>query len=170
MWFGPNAVNLISNFEVLYFVQSIDHFPVCLHLHEVNSDKCAVYDTDINASDAPPRLKWKSSLVHDYQLIMSTDLTVEVINLDVDQMNRNLTNAILTTADTLNITDIDKIKHNFKHPWYDSECKKIKRDLRKTLRKCKKLNFTEENTDTYNSLKNYYKHIITLKKNQFSLN
>ena len=165
VWFSPSAIDLISNFEVLYFVQSSDHFPVCVRLHDVNSNECGAYDADINASDAPPRLKWKASLASDFQLIMSTDLAVEDITLDVDQMNETLTKSIVKTADTLHMTELNKIKQNFNHPWYDSECEKIKRDLRKTLRKCKKLNFNNEITDSYNSLKCYYKFTIGLKKN-----
>ena len=103
---------------------------------------------------------WDENLATAFSNAMLWRREIGNIHGDVNSLNNNLIGTILTVTSDLGIrknVSYDN-KRNSK-PWFDAECKSLKKTIKNKLKDCKTTNFSNESKNEYSSLRNQFKNL-----------
>lgn len=152
---------IINSLTVLNLVSMSDHFPVLLNIN---------FDNKINDQASIPsnfkQLRWKESASSEYKQTMRTSRNVGKFS-NINENYLNIVNSITHAANTLGMVHkyvgLTRTKNK---PWFDADCLAAKRNLKSTLKLCRKNNFSQPLATQYSSLKKIYRSTLNRKKKE----
>lgn len=164
VWCGNHCLSLINNFQVMEHPTASDHSPVLLTL-AMGANRTAVVPT---ASALRQRLRWNCSLAQGY--VESMRYSSDVAGWgSIEDMHMNLCSAIKENAGRLGMLKTLKSRSDNlnRKPWYDNECLVARRELRLSLRECRRQKFSAFFRTQYVESRKRYKKMLLYKKNTY---
>lgn len=162
-WADLSAAHLIKDSATLDVSLDSDHIPYTITLWE-NS---AMEEQKVQSREVESKLIWKPHLSHKYSNIVEIKLSDWNLEADVN----NFINIIKKTAEELDMKkNIFQNKKNIKEkrPWYNEECKELKKEVKIMYNRAKRDGFEEDCTLQYVETKKKYRKFIKLKKDEYS--
>ncbi|CAG5073425.1 Similar to X-element\ORF2: Probable RNA-directed DNA polymerase from transposon X-element (Drosophila melanogaster) [Cotesia congregata] len=138
------AFEQIVNLEVLQYENDSDHFPLLLQTYLSNTFK---RDISSDNYDEPGRViyTWQQDKKEDFKLHMrnSHRICVDFSAMSTTDLSHNLQEVMKSTANLIGLTREIKSKRYKKktQPWYDTDCKIVKNNLKLLFKQFKNNNF-----------------------------
>ena len=168
IWASFYCAEFIRDMEILTHMHASDHFPLYL--------KLSICNPDLNRNLSPSilqsvRYKWTPEKSPSYRDHLQSNVPSWEGESNVDTLNDNLYQAIVNSATDSDmqfpVKQNDEIYTLHDKPWYDAECKTLKRELNTLIRRCKKRDFPSDMTKIYTEKRNAYNKIEKLKQKQY---
>ena len=158
------VINYTKDVAIQYITLESVHFSACLQLSFTHGR-----DNDIIESEKflLTKLDWNLDRAVLFTLTIQNNPAVADIYNDIETLNNTLLCTFPITAIALGLVAKNTEKVYKKNPWYDKECRNLKRNLNKTLRLSSNNNFPDDITQEFFSLKKITK---TLKTKKLELN
>lgn len=176
---GKSTIDLVwANFVAINLVEELRIVPVSISDHAVSG--LFIKKTNWSGNEAArtssidvthQKIKWDLAELERYQIELNKSTNIYFNSENVDELNCNLIQAIKTAADSCGM--IHRVKFNHQNPlretrpWYNQECRKLKKLLRKSLQSCKKTHFQQnEQVRIYTKAKKEYRNLLSKQKRE----
>lgn len=168
VWTNFIGAGIIEVLVVLPRVTFSDHFPLLMTLIG-GCDREICWETP-RCTDT--KLKWCNDLSLEYSMEMqwSPWVGVDFSGESPDQLYSRICLAISDTASRLGLIVGPKgpRKSNYKEPWFDNECRILKKNALKKLKICRKANFERRAESDYDEALQAYKKTDREKARSYS--
>jgi exonuclease III len=161
-WVNERALTNTTNFQVHYSSYVSDHFPCVLELMVPKKPKTS----QTKRSQQVDKIKWDRDKASNY----TTTLRQSIESSQSKTTLFELLQAITTTAKNLGMQKTVKLSNSNQvpeNPWFNNECRNLKKELRGMAWKMKKENSNAHIATQYKELRKNYLVLIKNSKQQY---
>ena len=153
-------LNTVKDFKVLDIPTLSDHLPISLSII------CTIKYIGNNNHNRN-YVKWNK--IHKQKYVSAlVPLSLDINSSSIDIADYNLKYNIKTAADKAGMKKRTfTVSRTYKTPWFDKECQRLKRNIKKCIRKAKKSNFNEIDKSLILQSKSNYKKTISKKRSLY---
>ena len=170
--------NNIYAFRIGDYTAYSDHRP--LHIKIAFTKKFTAVKTTYIFDKFPDRFKWNDEQIQHYQTSLNAEYPTSVFDSIINdnyshdeqgsiKCNHEFTQALLY-ASQMSMNKIRSRDPKYKNKWFNSECARAKKQVKKLARKMTKDGDLQEIRDEYFETKKAYRHLLDLKKRNFRSN
>jgi exonuclease III len=163
VWANTHGIFHIVDMEVCDFIVSSDHFPVAVHTNLILDRQ----SLPRGGRSENTRLKWSRDKEVLYRATLDSYPDLHTIDFEAESnhLYYEFVKAIYEVSTNLNmLKSNNEIYYPKNKPWFDLECNRSKRDVRRLYRKAKKKNFDQESVKMFLLEKKNYKCTLRTKK------
>lgn len=156
-------VDYIVDSGILDLGELSEHFPYYV---DMELDNCLIVRS--RHRDKTTKLIWQPALLAFYNRGLRAQFEgISLTESSINELQAQITNSIMTTAVGLGLvrTFDNGQKYRNNKPWFDTRCISLKREMRSSLKICRRNGFNGEETERYlNAKKEYKSYIVTAKE------
>lgn len=170
VWVNIEDVDKIIDLEITYNSTLSDHFPVLVTLLM----KKQIKKEQINQNISPQKkLVWHENRKTEFAeaMLWSPNVANCTREINISDMYENLVETIKNIAEKCGLIKLRTFesKRQSKPPWFDLECIKSKNLLNKSLRQCRKSDFSENDRLLWLNCKKDFKTITKSKHREWEI-
>lgn len=165
VWVNFKFLDFVVDMKVSDFIMTSDHLPVAVKTR-FGSLRIIAEENTINCH----KLFWIDSKEGAYHNVIQLSDRLKMFNPchDVDLMFDNFIDTIRLTAEFLGMVKNVRAFDNYKNkPWFDLDCNRSKRNVRKLYRIAKKNKFSSEALENFLLEKKKHKNLLKFKKDLY---